>query len=203
VRFMLKSPAQSGRLRTLIHPGPVSGVHVISPCLHRAASAAWGIPRRSRHGRPWVVLSAGAAAQQPPGRNPGARGERAQKGMIASSSASMGWAGMAARRRSSSAWSWGRKCRLPGKWLCRSVNQSSRAENDQPEKEGATVCAAKDTGGLAEGVKAAPPSDAQRSGADATSRGACVSLDARSQTAGGRSGAPVCGSNERRGKARP
>jgi hypothetical protein len=28
VRFMVKSPAQSGRLRTLIHPGPVSGVHV-------------------------------------------------------------------------------------------------------------------------------------------------------------------------------
>ena len=28
VRFMVKSPAQSGRLRTLIHPGPLSGVHV-------------------------------------------------------------------------------------------------------------------------------------------------------------------------------
>jgi hypothetical protein len=28
VRFMVESPAQSGRLRTLIHPGPVSGVHV-------------------------------------------------------------------------------------------------------------------------------------------------------------------------------
>jgi len=28
VRFMVKSPAQSGRMRTLIHPGPVSGVHV-------------------------------------------------------------------------------------------------------------------------------------------------------------------------------
>jgi hypothetical protein len=25
---MVESPAQSGRLRTLIHPGPVSGVHV-------------------------------------------------------------------------------------------------------------------------------------------------------------------------------
>ena len=30
VRFMVKSPAQSGRLRTLIHPGPLSGVHVIT-----------------------------------------------------------------------------------------------------------------------------------------------------------------------------
>ncbi|MCP9793514.1 hypothetical protein KBZ20_17255, partial [Vulcanococcus limneticus Candia 3F8] len=28
VRFMVESPAQSGRMRTLIHPGPVSGVHV-------------------------------------------------------------------------------------------------------------------------------------------------------------------------------
>jgi len=28
VRFMVESPAQSGRLRTLIHPGPVSRVHV-------------------------------------------------------------------------------------------------------------------------------------------------------------------------------
>jgi len=28
VRFMLRSPAQSGRLRTLIHPGLISGVHV-------------------------------------------------------------------------------------------------------------------------------------------------------------------------------
>ncbi|MCP9943416.1 hypothetical protein KBY70_13565, partial [Cyanobium sp. ATX 6E8] len=28
VRFMVKSPAQSGRLRTLIHPGPIAGVHV-------------------------------------------------------------------------------------------------------------------------------------------------------------------------------
>ncbi len=83
------------------------------------------------------------------------------------------------------------------------MNQSSRAEKDQPEKEGATECAAKDTGGLAEGVKAARRIDAQRSGADATSRGACVSLDARSQTAGGRSGAAAGGSNERRGKARP
>jgi hypothetical protein len=25
---MVESPAQSGRLKTLIHPGPVSGVHV-------------------------------------------------------------------------------------------------------------------------------------------------------------------------------
>jgi endoglucanase len=33
VRFMVESPAQSGRLRTLIHPGPVSGVHVTSPSL--------------------------------------------------------------------------------------------------------------------------------------------------------------------------
>ncbi len=100
----------------------------------------------------------------------------------------MGWGGIAARRRSISALSRGRKKRLPGKWL-NSQNQSSRAANDQPEKEGATECAAKDTGGLAEGVKAARRIDAQRSGADATSRGACVSLDARSQTAGGRSGA--------------
>jgi GDP-L-fucose synthase len=30
VRFMVESPAQSGRLRTLIHPGPISGVHVIT-----------------------------------------------------------------------------------------------------------------------------------------------------------------------------
>jgi len=30
VRFMVESPAQSGRMRTLIHPGPTSGVHVIS-----------------------------------------------------------------------------------------------------------------------------------------------------------------------------
>ena len=29
VRFMVESPAQSGRLRTLIHPGPISGVHVM------------------------------------------------------------------------------------------------------------------------------------------------------------------------------
>ncbi|MCP9943474.1 hypothetical protein KBY70_13880, partial [Cyanobium sp. ATX 6E8] len=29
VRFMVKSPAQSGRLRTLIHPGPIAGVHVM------------------------------------------------------------------------------------------------------------------------------------------------------------------------------
>jgi hypothetical protein len=28
VRFMVKSPAQSGRLRTLIHPGPVSQIQV-------------------------------------------------------------------------------------------------------------------------------------------------------------------------------
>ncbi len=28
MRFMVESPAQSGRMRTLIHPGPVSGVHV-------------------------------------------------------------------------------------------------------------------------------------------------------------------------------
>jgi hypothetical protein len=28
VRFMVESPAQSGRLKTLIHPGPVAGVHV-------------------------------------------------------------------------------------------------------------------------------------------------------------------------------
>ena len=28
VRFMVESPAQSGRLRTLIHPGPVAGAHV-------------------------------------------------------------------------------------------------------------------------------------------------------------------------------
>jgi hypothetical protein len=28
VRFMVESPAKSGRLRTLIHPGPISGVHV-------------------------------------------------------------------------------------------------------------------------------------------------------------------------------
>jgi len=28
VRFMVESPAQSGRMRTLIHPGPTSGVHV-------------------------------------------------------------------------------------------------------------------------------------------------------------------------------
>jgi hypothetical protein len=26
---MVESPAQSGRLKTLIHPGPVAGVHVI------------------------------------------------------------------------------------------------------------------------------------------------------------------------------
>jgi len=25
---MVKSPAQSGRMKTLIHPGPVAGVHV-------------------------------------------------------------------------------------------------------------------------------------------------------------------------------
>ncbi len=37
---------------------------------------------------------------------------------------------------------------------------------DQLEKEGATVSAAKDTAGLAEGVKADPPPDAQRSGAN-------------------------------------
>lgn len=35
VRFMVKSPAQSGRLRTLIHPGSVSGVHV------NGANAFW------------------------------------------------------------------------------------------------------------------------------------------------------------------
>ena len=29
VRFMLESQAQSGRMRTLIHPGLISGVHVI------------------------------------------------------------------------------------------------------------------------------------------------------------------------------
>jgi hypothetical protein len=28
VRFMVESPAQSGRLKTLIHPGPVAGLHV-------------------------------------------------------------------------------------------------------------------------------------------------------------------------------
>jgi hypothetical protein len=83
------------------------------------------------------------------------------------------------------------------------VNQSSRAENDQPEKEGATVCAAKDTGGLAEGVKAARRTDAQRSGAKESSRGACVSLDARSQTAGGRSGASAGDSQEQTEEARP
>jgi len=27
-RFMVESPAQSGRMRTLIHPGPIYGVHV-------------------------------------------------------------------------------------------------------------------------------------------------------------------------------
>jgi len=30
VRFRVESPAQSGRMRTLIHPGPISGVHVIT-----------------------------------------------------------------------------------------------------------------------------------------------------------------------------
>ena len=29
VRFMVESPTQSGRLRSLIHPGLVSGVHVM------------------------------------------------------------------------------------------------------------------------------------------------------------------------------
>jgi len=28
VRFMVESPAQSGRLKTLIHPGPIVGIHV-------------------------------------------------------------------------------------------------------------------------------------------------------------------------------
>jgi len=28
VRFMVESPAQSGRMRALIHPGPIPGVHV-------------------------------------------------------------------------------------------------------------------------------------------------------------------------------
>lgn len=37
---------------------------------------------------------------------------------------------------------------------------------DQLEKDGATVSAAEDTGGLAEGVKADPPTDAERSGAN-------------------------------------
>ncbi|MFO7627907.1 MAG: AbrB-like transcriptional regulator [Prochlorococcaceae cyanobacterium] len=33
---MVESPAQSGRLRTLIHPGPISGVHVtFDTPLHR------------------------------------------------------------------------------------------------------------------------------------------------------------------------
>ena len=30
VRLMVESPAQSGRMRTLIHTGPISGVHVRS-----------------------------------------------------------------------------------------------------------------------------------------------------------------------------
>jgi hypothetical protein len=34
VRFMVESPAQSGRMRTLIHPGTISRVHVI-----------WGLDR--------------------------------------------------------------------------------------------------------------------------------------------------------------
>ena len=32
VHFMVESPAQSGRMRTLIHPGPISGVHVNAAC---------------------------------------------------------------------------------------------------------------------------------------------------------------------------
>jgi len=33
VRFMVKSPAPSGRMRTLIHPGPISGDRVTVPTL--------------------------------------------------------------------------------------------------------------------------------------------------------------------------
>lgn len=51
------------------------------------------------------------------------------------------------------------------------------------------MSAAKDTAGLAEGVKADPPIHAERSEANVLNRGACCSLDTRSQTEGGRSGA--------------
>jgi len=39
---MVKSPAQSGRMRTLIHPGPVSGVHVSHARLLAATLATVG-----------------------------------------------------------------------------------------------------------------------------------------------------------------
>ena len=55
---------------------------------------------------------------------------------------------------------------MPGKWFSRVQHQSSRSQVDQLEKEGATVSAAKDTAGLAEGVKADPPIHAERSGAN-------------------------------------
>jgi hypothetical protein len=54
VRFMVESPALSGRMRTLIHPGPIAGVHVILTTIYRwalrvlipylgeAGSTCWG-----------------------------------------------------------------------------------------------------------------------------------------------------------------
>ena len=44
VRFMVRTPDQSGRMRTLIHPGPISGVHVRRP--YPAAMRLMGLPHR-------------------------------------------------------------------------------------------------------------------------------------------------------------
>lgn len=56
-RFMVKSPAQSGRLRTLIHPGPVSGVHVTNtagprPQRRSPSGLQWCGPALSRWRKP-------------------------------------------------------------------------------------------------------------------------------------------------------
>ena len=44
IRFMVKSPAQSGRMRTLIHRGPNSGGHVRDACVKAAAIPEISLP---------------------------------------------------------------------------------------------------------------------------------------------------------------
>jgi hypothetical protein len=58
VGFMVESPAQSGRMRTLIHPGPTKGVHVKqktikqiqrSVCWHRLEKLHHCMPRQYKN----------------------------------------------------------------------------------------------------------------------------------------------------------
>jgi hypothetical protein len=49
VRLLVESPAQSGRLKTLLHPGLVSGVHVtVSPCQSKGGLNRWLLPVKQK-----------------------------------------------------------------------------------------------------------------------------------------------------------